>query len=379
MPKSPSCNWRDGTACQFANEPQEVREIEGRHYCLMHWPIAAHTDESKARAGQWIQKLLNEAKISNFDGVTFPRATYRCRRHSTFSFRHCTFDDHCSLDFISDELKTIVRFDGSTALGPLSVLCRSVETFHFRQCELKGLLTVANDETHYRLMEADFSGSKFFDGLLLSYQKKPARLALTGCECHRAPDFRDISALPDRTFFDATFSTTAITFEDEGRYRHIRNLFHSNRAREDEGKFYALERRSNWKGLTWLPIRRGVSKLFSKLYDVFSEFGQSYERALGCLLGLQLIAACFYSLAANSVCLSRCAFDVDIVRFTVAQVVKPFEAFSARGIGGWTLAATQSEGDLSGAWLFWTTLHSVLSLVLIALFFLALRWRFRRD
>jgi hypothetical protein len=182
--------------------------------------------------------------------------------------------------------------------------------------------------------------------------------------------------LPQETSFrGCIFRATAFAEGAEARYRSIRNLFHTNRDREQEGDFYSLEKRAfpkslgrNWRA--WLP------RLFSKAYDWTSAYGRSYERALVFLLALQVVFGLLYSLMSK-----RFAFygriDSQIAAFTLAQIVKPFEILSARDFGRWPYAGVYpGEG---GWWVLVTVLHGVASLTLVALFLLALRWRFRRD
>jgi hypothetical protein len=69
--------------------------------------------------------------------------------------------------------------------------------------------------------------------------------------------------------------------------------------------------------------------------------------------------------------------DSKVLAFTFSQVVKPFELLSARTADGGVYQGLNIDGN--GWWIFATALDSLFSLTLVALFFLALRWRFRRD
>jgi hypothetical protein len=71
-------------------------------------------------------------------------------------------------------------------------------------------------------------------------------------------------------------------------------------------------------------------------------------------------------------------FEPDVITFTFAQILKPFELLSARGPDRWPYTEILMSNH-KGLWTLATVLHSIASLSLIALFLLALRWRFRRD
>jgi hypothetical protein len=72
------------------------------------------------------------------------------------------------------------------------------------------------------------------------------------------------------------------------------------------------------------------------------------------------------------------SYDSRVLSFTVAQIVKPFELFSPKGVGvnPYDIGADTLN---KGWWQLFTVTQSVISIALIALFLLALRWRFKRE
>jgi hypothetical protein len=70
-------------------------------------------------------------------------------------------------------------------------------------------------------------------------------------------------------------------------------------------------------------------------------------------------------------------YDSHVIAFTFAQVVKPFELFSAKAPTSGAYALIPDPP--SGWWLLLTATQSILSITLTALFLLAIRWRFRRE
>ena len=59
--------------------------------------------------------------------------------------------------------------------------------------------------------------------------------------------------------------------------------------------------------------------------------------------------------------------------------MRPFEPYATRAATSSTYQELFGVAEPSGAWLFWMTVHSIISLTLFALMLLAMRWRFRRE
>jgi len=196
----------------------------------------------------------------------------------------------------------------------------------------------------------------------------PRYMNFTGSTFHRSIEAS--GPLPQgTTFARIKVEPTGVTPENESRFRSIRKFLADNRAREDEGVFYALEKSCHRKSLHWFSPARFVSKM----YDCGSNYGRSYEKALVWFVILQLLFAGLYWLCLDESPMGT-RINWDVVNFTLAQIAKPFEPFSAR------YDIAQNSGVIAaGIWKPITAIHSVLSLTLVALFLLALRWRFRRE
>jgi hypothetical protein len=220
--------------------------------------------------------------------------------------------------------------------------------------------------------ELDLSGSVFRAACRLVSISSLKTLRLDRCEFSRALTIYDTSNIPQETSCSAAHFR--ITVEDEGNFRVLRNLFSNNRARELEGKFYSLEQRSRRLGLSWR--KAAVPRTISWLYDVISEYGQSYSRALFWFCALQFVFAFGYAIAFERMHILG-TIDGKVIGFTFAQLVRPFELFTNRVGPGSVFEIVPTNAR--GWWMFWTALQSVASLVVAALFLLALRWRFRRE
>jgi hypothetical protein len=86
-----------------------------------------------------------------------------------------------------------------------------------------------------------------------------------------------------------------------------------------------MEKRCQRLGMT--HPRKSVPRTLPFLYDLSSEYGYSYGRALSWFFAVQVLFAIAYATLSGSL---QCGGDHDsrVVAFTFAQTVKPFELFS---------------------------------------------------
>lgn len=134
--------------------------------------------------------------------------------------------------------------------------------------------------------ECDFSRTVFEREARFDNVENAPALTFTECVFARAPSFGG-GKIPKRcTFYRSRFLASALRPEDGGTYRSIRNLFHSERARDWEGYFYAKEKRCHRRSLSWRTDF--LTRTVSTLYDFVSEYGQSYGRALGMFALVQI-------------------------------------------------------------------------------------------
>ena len=366
------CNWNDGNLCPFGDLESTVELFEGRAYCRAHLPAAANGKNSV----EWVQKFIAEREAKSqhdFRGLVFVAAP---KGQATYVMS--TGDYDCRNADVQDQvvLETSkankANFSGSNFHGRNHLRGRW-KVLEARDCNFEG-------EVHCRFESGtgsiDFAGSRFGSKAKLQNVSGLTQLCLDDCEFHRAPSVLDEKIPQQTTFNRAKFRPTALGRQDEGKYRHIRNLFNQNRARESEGQFYALEKRAHRKSLPWRSA--WFARSVSWTYDVTSAYGQSYERAFLAFVLAQLCFGLAYNIAAGRFELGG-PIDAEAVSFTLSQVAKPFELLSARDPSAAAYKAIVGEGGYSTGWTFWTFVHSVLSLTLAALFLLAVRWRFRRE
>lgn len=373
----PVCNWRDGVTCQFAGVAgigeNLVSEWQGRHYCRAHLPLAAGVKDHL-----WMKAFSTSctvAQFTRFEGVQWPggrpqeRAAYRLGGIAP-NLRHCVIGQHTTISVNTQDADlSDSEFSDDNELNQVRGGFRCLGSV------FRGRMRIHPDAG----ARIDFTGTEFMADAEFVYVNAVRTLTLDRCKFHRAPNFILSDAhrrLPqDCTFIKASFEKTAQRAGDEPIYRDIRNLFHQNRAREWEGFFYALEKRCHRLSIPKWPPNHWIARFLSKMYDLSSAYGQSYERALLAFLTVQVVFGIGYWIATGQADL-RGEFDPRLVAFTASQALKPFELLSARNPDNWFYGLIPAD---RGWWVFCASLQSALSLTLVALFLLAVRWRFRRE
>lgn len=185
-----------------------------------------------------------------------------------------------------------------------------------------------------------------------------------------APEFHNAVLHQDTSFSGTQFldKKGARGVDAARAYRTLKLAMESARARDEEARFYAYEQQS-------LRNRKDTArsiKMFSWLYEKTANYGQSFLRPLAWLSGTFVAFLLVYFAALSGPTITWADFEA-VLRFGLQQVFYPFAAFrlegtSPEGVGGVPL------------WLaFVAAAQSLLTITFLALFFLALRRRFKLD
>jgi hypothetical protein len=360
------CQWNDSQECQLAAYTNELSEYDGKFYCPFHLPLES---DHKLRHQQFSERFydLLDGGARDFTGVTFPgndmytqgSPVYRINREVKLGQISLGPSATIALENVSGDVPGATFYPNSilSAGSPGdSVVCNGAT--------MTGQFTFDGIS---QAMVATFDRSKFQATCEFKSLSNLKALSFVDCIFATAPRFGLTPQLPqDTRFRGATFTARP---EDEPVYRSIRQHFTNNDDRDSEGKFYALEKRCQRLGL-----RLGVTRAISFLYDLFSEYGQSYVRALGWFCAVQAICIIVYAKLSNRLDLGG-NYDGRVIQFTFAQLVKPFELFSGSAPMNGPFVIINAH---RGLWLFLTAAQSIASFALLALFLLALRWRFKR-
>ncbi|HHH2143854.1 TPA: hypothetical protein ACPY5N_003830 [Yersinia enterocolitica] len=176
------------------------------------------------------------------------------------------------------------------------------------------------------------------------------------------------SEIPDKSHF---ISRKGI--HDASCYRAFRFIMESQRNRELEGMFFSLEQESllNDKG----TIRKYFSANY--LYYLLSDYGTNYRTPLCILLITIPIFTIIYSIINSPVISTSLPIDWDIVIkslvITLKQTFLPFDVLRNNDF-----VTSKTAGSVIGFVLV-GVVNSILSVSLLALSGLALRWKFKRG
>ncbi|WP_148677442.1 hypothetical protein [Klebsiella variicola] len=176
------------------------------------------------------------------------------------------------------------------------------------------------------------------------------------------------SKIPDKSHF---ISRKGI--HDASCYRALRFIMESQRNRELEGMFFSLEQESllNDKG----TIRKYFSANY--LYYLLSDYGTNYRTPLCILLITIPIFTIIYSIINSPVISTSLPIDWDIVIkslvITLKQTFLPFDVLRNNDS-----VTSKTAGSVIGFVLV-GVVNSILSVSLLALSGLALRWKFKRG
>ncbi len=216
---------------------------------------------------------------------------------------------------------------------------------------------------------ADFSRAEFHAGADFNNRRFADETLFRGTQFAKAPKFHNADLHQDTDFMDADFQDKS--GEAAPAYCTLKLAMGRARAVDEEAMFYALEMESRRKREDTPPS----VKVFSRLYERAADYGRSFTRPLGWLgettgVFFLVYLICFAALVPGGLGEQ----DVwDVGRFTMRQIVPPFDAFTLGTTEG--LPAGLSRLPL---WLgFVAMIQSIVSLGLIGLFILALRRRFR--
>jgi hypothetical protein len=370
MANGQKCSWRDGEQCQFEKYGLPISMHEDRMVCRAHAPVGAADALAPDELANFVHQNVLRNGEYDLSGLHFGKRSnggWTLASHNAdnaLSLRHCTFED-----------ARAVRIEGQAVLDHSTFRVYAELVVHganisAHEVKFECPTTIyGSASSRIDLTRAVFSESVRFDGSAGSV----GRLRLDRVTFHKAPIFTD--ALAHHTSFNGTrFLRSARTPDDEGSYRDLRNKLHQNRAREWEGIAYELEQTCRRRSL--FQQRRWFAWLTSLMYGFSARYGHSYERAWLIFLLLQLVFGLIYSWRSGRI--GCCAIDWPVITYTAAQVLKPFDALSSKSSAtSWVMHVTGEASDLF--WPLVTSIHAVLSLSVVALAFLAMRWRFRRE
>lgn len=305
---------------------------------------------------------------ARFKGVTFGKRTWfdsaRFSLGADFreaKFRRVSFNH---VRFIQD-----ARFDRA-------------EFHHIATFREAKFLSVANfggaietdEPAAYSFRRCEFDGAEFQGRSTFNYRRFFDTASFQGAKFTQAPEFHNCVLHPDMDFSNLRFPSVEPYWGAARRhYRTLKKLMGEIQSRDDEAMFYAREQ----KCLRKLKETPSWVKLLSVMYAVTSDYGQSALRPFVWLLATTSIFSIIYVYVQFAVLVGHNALGSPL-GFAVEQIVRPFAILMSgyKSERQWVTAALEAYPF----WVpFFATVQSIISLGLLALLFLALRWRFRRG
>jgi len=305
-------------------------------------------------------------------------------RKGEVKFESCGFTASKDINFKFEDMSS-AKFDKT------SFNARGMASFMFPESSKRDAILWVNDvsfdcKTKFKPASGASSNAKFtkakFENTAFNHEvcfelKEDPQLDLQSCTFVIAPDFTKTVIgsnvnMPKITSFKQHESTEA-----ENRYQYLYHSFIKINNHDYAGIFYALYKRAQRKNSSisaniptdinvykyfGLLIKNAVEKSTSFLYDTICHYGTNYARPLILFLLCPFIFSFLYYNSTKFFYLS------DALYFSIQQIVRPFSVWN------------QVAGDVSNKSLHYLSLfQSIISILLFALFLLAIRWRFKRN
>lgn len=349
-----------GPGCQFNVAEDELIEFEGKAWCPFHLPMES-ADGSPSPKADWGREEEEKEKIQEFNEAIFGFIN-TLGQGKPIDLTGVVFPGHISFAsyWRSDYPVPHITFSGAQFSG----------TANFSGAP------GGNDQSagrlSYRFHRVNFAGAKFLSEVRFTNRHFLDTTDFSGAVFASAPEFHNCVLHQDTDFTGADFRDRS--GEAAPAYRTLKLAMGRARAVDEEAMFYALEMECRRKREdTPLSV-----KVLSRLYEWAADYGRSFMRPFYRLLGFCGVFFLIYLAAFTS---NPVPWDIPITwditagvgRFTVAQVVRPFSAFTLTE--GVTVGSESVEVSFGLACV--AAIQSILSLGLIALFILALRRRFR--
>ena len=227
-----------------------------------------------------------------------------------------------------------------------------------------------------RFQRIDFSGCTFGGPADFNNRRFTDTTSFRGAVFERAPKFHNANLHQDTDFTGTKFPD--VTSENAVRnYRTLKLAMENVRARQEEAMFFAYEQRSLRKREDTPRMTRWASAI----YDGVAEYGQNFVLPV---LWMLFVSAAFADVYAGVLLKTRDlalatspACDFDILAFSLRQVFRPFEVWSAHLdlVGPFACYGVPDGARMALRIL--ATLQTLITFGLFTLFLLALRKRFR--
>jgi hypothetical protein len=384
---------------KVAGEPKSMPPILIDH-AVFHAPVSFSLLKIDGPLSAIGAEFKDEAQFSqctvlgdaNFGSATFHDAAdfvaFEAKMEASFGFAHfhsqAQFDTarfEVNAEFNGCEFSELASFTNTLFANYLQ--CEGA-TFH-NDAEFNASIAddarapIPGDEdysTASSFPEVVFSDAVFHGGANFANRTFHDSADFRRAVFHRAPSFHNAILHQDTDFGGAQFQDV-MSQGAVRAYRALRLSMENARAAKEEADFFALEQRAI-RQVAETPFS---VRLVSWLYEKTSDYGRSFARPLTfvfqVLLGFWFVMMLCLKPFAAEVSMPVSEFGSVILRFTLEQCARPFAIWSPRYVSAKGGIILEAFNTAPLAMSFASSALSLWFLVLTALFFLALRRRFK--
>ncbi|MDK2597250.1 pentapeptide repeat-containing protein [Pseudoalteromonas obscura] len=385
-----------GDDCQYSKIEKSLAEIEyftvdGKVWCEFHCPIfdknghpTLKSKWSDERKDEFEKKLFLIAGKSkdvfehdriDYSGTIFniPLDFSSCIHNDYPNFSYCIF--YHEVDFSECRFTGDVTFRGTVFHKEVSfyktrfdegldfISCTFYDSFNV-QFSLKS--TFEDNEERELIKSIDFKGCTFFDQAKFDNRKFKGHSDFTACIFHKAPTFFNCELHQETDFppFSNFLDTAPKAIK---AYRVLKLSMENVRNRHDEASFFALEQ---------LCIRKSKKRMgyisIGYLYELSSLYGLSTIRPLIWVTIVTAASFLLYFIAFHM----QHNYGLEAVDFAMKQIFRPFSIWSHKET---MYLQSQYKINTLITLKLMASVQSILTFSLLSIFFITIRWKFKRG
>ncbi len=323
--------------------------------CTFHFGLNIKLDAEKCST---IEMLINESV---------------CRSNEKYKIVHELIDNNIVLETSKEiAFKRISVLNSELNSFGLFLFNRKVDNVIIKGSTLGTLELYTSDTEDDCIFTVEITES-VIDKLNLRNKTILHILNLHNTEFNRPPELLGASLPSGCIFPERRFFISKNGHQDAAFYRVIRHTMESQRDRYSEGIFFCLENESMLNTIN--SPRKYIS--LSYLYFSLSHYGTNYGRPLFILLLLFFTFSLINSIILSPQVSPKLPIDWDLVIssivLTLKQIVLPFSTLREFSL------ENNSEHSVNYLYIVLGAINSLLSICLITLSALAIRWKFKRG
>ena len=367
-----------------------------QHLCIFHMPEHQEDEKCQKLQSSTLKNLINEWNADE-EKNSFLMPGMRC---GEISFTNVTFKSDLNFSqatFSDDAWFVNATFSGAAWFGEATfsdIAMFYKATFsgdaRFREANFSGAAwfekaTFSDDALFGKATFSDdalfgkatFSDDAVFDKAEISHGPK-----MQQCKFKKAPSFHDVTISQSADFRGAEFRDKS-SRDAATNYRTLKVAMNKASNKKQEAIFYGLEQKS----LRRQPESSVVERLFSWLYEKFSNYGQSILRPLVWLLIVNVFFGFVYSLIkfpmSNIFSYVSTGFPdflnkiSILIKFVTINIVSPFKVWTTDYVSEIFGEKIETSREVMISII--ATFQSIITLIIITLLILAVRRNFKLN